>query len=141
MPRGEAPASPLIVSWRSGRLCRALCGRPNRDVDPESFELLDESSSLLLGGSVVRAAACAASVSAIRSHMDPWRVRPARRFPPEALLPGQIPAHDARCAEVGKALMSRPPSAINTSATRRPTPGMVITNPTTSTTGRSSTST
>src|SRR5690349_24160124 len=54
------------------------------------------------------AAACAASVSAMRSHIDPCRVRPAQRFPPEALLPGQIPAHDARCPAVGNALMSGP---------------------------------
>jgi hypothetical protein len=59
------------------------------------------------------------------SHTEPCRVRPGRRLPPEALLPGQIPAHDARSAGVGKTLMSTPISAINPMAVLRATPGIV----------------
>ena len=72
-----------------------------------------------------RATAQAASVSACRSQRDPGRVRPERRLPPEALLPGQIPAHDARWPAVGKRVMSRPHSATSASAVRRATPGIV----------------
>ena len=50
-----------------------------------------------------------------------------RALPPEALLPGQIPAHDARCAGVGNTVISTPISAIMPIAHFRATPGIVCT--------------
>jgi len=44
-------------------------------------------------------------------------------LPPLTLLPGQRPAHDARCAAAGKAPTSTPSSAMVASAARLPTPG------------------
>ena len=41
------------------------------------------------------------------------------------LFPGQTPAHDAKCAGVGKRVMSTPISAMMHSAARLPTPTMV----------------
>jgi hypothetical protein len=41
------------------------------------------------------------------------------------LLPGQRPAHDARCPAVGNTAMSTPISAMIVSAARFPTPVMV----------------
>jgi len=38
------------------------------------------------------------------------------------LLPGHIPAHDARCAALGNLVMSTPISAMMHSAARLPTP-------------------
>ena len=46
-----------------------------------------------------------------------------RALPPEALLPGHIPAQDARCAGVANTLMSTPISAIMPIAHLRATPG------------------
>src|SRR4051794_18685405 len=43
----------------------------------------------------------------------------------DSLLPGQVPAHDARCSGVGKRVMSAPVSAMITSATPVLIPGMV----------------
>src|SRR5712692_17896 len=71
------------------------------------------------------ATARAASVSARRSHLLPLRALPLLRLPALSWLPGHIPAHEARCAALGKRLMSRPISAASTSVVRRPTPGMV----------------
>jgi hypothetical protein len=68
---------------------------------------------------------CAAWVSAVRSHFDPGRVAPLNRLPPEALLPGQIPAHDARCPADGNTDMSQSHSASSTCAVRGATPGIV----------------
>ena len=51
---------------------------------------------------------CAASVSTVLSATGPWRVRPDRALPPEALVPGHIPAQDAGCAGVANTLMSTP---------------------------------
>jgi hypothetical protein len=76
---------------------------------------------------LVRAAAWAASVSAVFNHTDSCRVRAGLGLPPEALLPGQIPAQDARCAGLGKTLMSAPISASRLIAVFRATPGMVTT--------------
>ena len=50
----------------------------------------------------------------LASHLDPGRVAPVNCLPPEELLPGQMPAHDARCADVGNTLMSQPHSASST---------------------------
>jgi hypothetical protein len=38
----------------------------------------------------------------------PLVVLPERRLPPVMLLPGHMPAHDARCAAVGNRVMSTP---------------------------------
>lgn len=73
------------------------------------------------------AAACAASVSAVLSHTEPCRVRPELRRPPEALLPVQIPAHDAKCAAVGNTPMSAPISTSRHTAVLRATAGIVCT--------------
>jgi hypothetical protein len=37
-----------------------------------------------------RAAAWAASMRAIRSHLDPWRVRPERCLPADSLFSGHM---------------------------------------------------
>src|SRR6266508_894371 len=58
------------------------------------------------------AAARADSVSAERSHFDPLRVLPERCLPADSLLPGHIPAHEARRAEDTNLPMSTPISAI-----------------------------
>ena len=65
-----------------------------------------------------RPAAWPASTSAMRSHLEPWRVRPERCLPADSLLPGHMPAHDARCPAVGKRDMSAPISARITWAVR-----------------------
>ena len=65
----------------------------------------------------VRAAACAASVSAVRSATEPCRVRPDRLRPPEVLLAGQIPAQLAKCAGVRT---SPYPAALPTTQHRPP---------------------
>src|ERR687884_1682709 len=44
----------------------------------------------------------AASPSMARSQTLPLVVRPLKRLPPLSLLPGQTPAHDARCLAEGK---------------------------------------
>ena len=74
---------------------------------------------------VVWRAAEAHSVRISPSHRLPLVVVPDRRLPPVMLLPGHIPAHDARCAAVGKRVMSTPISAMMHSAARLPTPVMV----------------
>src|SRR6266508_929003 len=71
------------------------------------------------------AAARADSVSAERSHFDPLRVLPERCLPADSLLPGHIPAHEARRAEDPNLPMSTPISAIISSAVRCWTPGML----------------
>ena len=43
------------------------------------------------------AAACAASIRAMRNHFDPCRVVPERCLPADSLFPGHMPAHDALC--------------------------------------------
>ena len=49
---------------------------------------------------LVLAAACAASVSAVRSHRERLRVFPEKCLPADSLLPGQSPAHEAkRCSD------------------------------------------
>src|SRR5829696_6593074 len=78
-------------------------------------------------GVFVRAAACAASVSAVRNATEPCRVRPDRLRPPEVLLPGQIPAQLARWAGVRNTVMSAPHSASSMIAVRTETPGIVHT--------------
>src|SRR5262245_65125905 len=75
--------------------------------------------------SLVRLAAVAASVSAVSSHLEPWRDAFERRLPAERLLPGHCPAQLARWRAEGKRLMSAPVSATITSAVRRWTPGIV----------------
>src|SRR6266540_6406063 len=72
-----------------------------------------------------RAAAWAASTRATRSHLDPLRVFPDRCLPADSLLPGHIPAHEARWAEDPNLPMSTPISAIISSAVRCWTPGML----------------
>ena len=44
--------------------------------------------------------------------------------PADSLLPGVVPAHEARCLAVGKRLMSTPVSATTTSAVLAPIPGI-----------------
>src|SRR6266700_896941 len=56
-------------------------------------------------------AACAASTRAVRSQGLPLRVRPLRRLPALSLLPGHMPAHEARCRALGKRRISAPISA------------------------------
>ena len=53
------------------------------------------------------------------------RVRPVLCLPADSLLPGHIPAHEARWPASGNRDMSTPISARMTSAVRRWTPGMV----------------
>src|SRR3954451_11091958 len=72
-----------------------------------------------------RVAAQAASTIAVRSAVSPLRARPVGRLPADSWLPGHSPAQDARCAAVGKRLMSAPASARNTQAVRGPRPGIV----------------
>src|SRR5215213_3596113 len=60
-----------------------------------------------------------------RSHKSPLVVLPDWRLPPVILVPGAIPAQDARCAAVGNRDMSTPISAMIVSAARLPTPVMV----------------
>jgi hypothetical protein len=52
------------------------------------------------------------------------RVLPLLRLPALSLLPGHIPAHDARWPAVGKRVMSTPISATSTSTVHGPTPGI-----------------
>ena len=83
---------------------------------------------LVLGGEVDvagRVAAIAASVRAVSSHLEPWRVLPERRLPAERSLPGHWPAQEARCRSEGKRLMSVPISASTGLAVRRCMPGIV----------------
>ena len=87
--------------WRMSRRYRAARAQPDR-----------------------RVAARAASVRAARSQRFPRRVFPDLCFPALSLLPGQRPAQLARCPALGKTVMSTPISAISTSATRGPTPGI-----------------
>lgn len=63
-------------------------------------------------------AAHAACVNTCRRHRLPLVVRPLVRLPALSLLPGQIPAHDAKCSAVGNGFMSMPISAITVSAVR-----------------------
>src|ERR1035437_1105565 len=58
----------------------------------------------------------------MRSHLEPLRVLPEWCLPADSLLPGHIPAQDARCASEGNRLISGPISASSTSAVRRLTP-------------------
>src|SRR5436190_2002612 len=74
----------------------------------------------------VRAAAWADSRRCWRSQTGPGRVVPGPVRLADLLLPGHIPAHEARCPAVGKTVMSAPISAIRHSAVRCDTPGMVI---------------
>src|SRR3954468_22418068 len=60
--------------------------------------------------------------------------------PADSLLPGQVPAHDARCSAVGKRVMSAPVSAMITSATPMLIPGMVTSRSRTVRKGSSATS-
>src|SRR5215211_2128405 len=64
-----------------------------------------------------------------RSQGLPLRVFPLRRLPALSLLPGHIPAQDARWLALGKRAMSVPISATSASATYRPTPGIVSRRP------------
>ncbi len=58
----------------------------------------------------------------------PGRVRPTCRRPADSWWPGHAPAQEAKCPTVGNTLMSRPHSAIKTSAARAWTPGTVESN-------------
>jgi predicted ATPase with chaperone activity len=62
---------------------------------------------------------CAASIRRKRSQRLRLRVLSLLRVPALSSLPGQIPAHDAKCLALGKRLISRPISASSTSAARR----------------------
>lgn len=75
---------------------------------------------------LVRMAAPAASVRAIRSHLQPFRVAPRLRWPALALFPGHGPAQLAKCLAVGKRVMSTPISATRTSAVRCATSGIAL---------------
>src|ERR1700738_2358843 len=66
----------------------------------------------------------AACTRACRSQRLPLVVFPLRFLPALSLLPGEMPAQEARCASLGNGVISGPISAINTSATRRSTPGI-----------------
>ena len=74
---------------------------------------------------MLRTAPQAASVNATFSHFGPGRVRPEWFLPPDTCSPGHTPAQEARCAAVGKTLMSTPISASITCATFGPTSGIV----------------
>src|SRR5438067_10456633 len=76
-------------------------------------------------------------MSAVRSQASPLRVLPDLRLPALSLLPGHIPAQEARWAAVGNLVISRPISATMVSAVRRPTPGMESRRLSASSTGRS----
>src|ERR1035438_1346110 len=75
--------------------------------------------------SLVRDAALADSMRAMRSHFEPLRVFPEKCLPADSLFPGQIPLHDANRPADPKRLMSTPISEMIASADRRLTPGMV----------------
>src|SRR5664279_661547 len=75
--------------------------------------------------SLVRDAALADSMRAMRSHLEPLRVFPEKCLPADSLFPGHIPAHDANRPAEPNRLMSTPISEMITSAERRLTPGMV----------------
>ena len=64
----------------------------------------------------------AASTDAVRSHGDPFRVRPLRCVPTLSCWPGLNPAHEAKWSALGKRHMSAPTSASTTSAVCRPIP-------------------
>src|SRR3954453_6653155 len=72
----------------------------------------------------VRVAAQAASTIAVRNAVLPLRARPEGRLPADSWLPGHSPAQEARCAAVGKRVMSGPASARITHAVRGPSPGI-----------------
>src|SRR3954468_16850963 len=61
-------------------------------------------------------AARAPSSRATPSHWETSRVLPVRRLPADWSLPGHWPAHDARCRELAKRVMSAPISPITHSA-------------------------
>src|SRR3981189_3195263 len=54
----------------------------------------------------------------------PGRVRRDLTLPADSLLPGVVPAHDARCCAVGNLGMSAPVSAPTTSGVSPPIPGI-----------------
>ncbi len=56
--------------------------------------------------------AAAASPSAARNHELPLRVRPEWCLPADSLLPGHIPAQDAKFPAVGNRVMFTPISAM-----------------------------
>src|ERR1035438_5070777 len=75
--------------------------------------------------SLVRDAALADSISAMRSHLEPLRVLPEKCLPADSLFPGHMPAHDTNRPAEPNLPMSTPISDIITSADRRLAPGMV----------------
>src|SRR4051812_23704681 len=72
----------------------------------------------------------AASSSAKFSHFEPSRVLPERRLPADLSLPGQRPAHDARCRAVVNWVMSVPISPMMHCTPRRWMPVIVHTSST-----------
>src|SRR5450755_1065355 len=73
--------------------------------------------------SLVRDAALADSMRAMRSHLEPLRVLPEKCLPADSLFPGHIAAHDANRPAEPNRLMSTPISEMITSAVRRLTQG------------------
>ena len=61
-----------------------------------------------------------------RNHGLPLRLLPLSRLPALSWLPGHSPAQLARCAALGKAVMSDPISATRLQAATCSTPGIVI---------------
>jgi hypothetical protein len=75
-----------------------------------------------------------------RNHGLPGVVLPLRCLPPLCLLPGQTPAHEARCFAEGKHAISLPISATLAAAALWPTQGIVSKSATASVNGASAAS-
>src|SRR5687768_10240715 len=94
-----------------------------------AFLLADAAGQPPVLGRQVGVAAAGRGPGTLGQHLPqpalPLVGRPERRLPPVRLLPGQRPAHDARCPAVGNTAMSTPISAMIVSAARLPTPVMV----------------
>src|SRR3954454_3966985 len=78
----------------------------------------------------------AAFSSAKSSHLEPLRVLPERRLPADWSLPGQRPAHEARCRALANRVMSAPISPMTHSAPRRWMPVIVHSSSTAGANGR-----
>src|SRR5258706_1319389 len=65
------------------------------------------------------------SINTARKRALPLVILPERRLPPLCLLPGQTPAHEARCLAEGKRLISTPISARMAAAATSWMPGIL----------------
>ena len=86
---------------------------------------------------LVRAAACADSTNAVRSHLEPLRVFPEKRLPADSLLPGHMPAQEAFRRPLGGEqirqespfIPARLPGATRSSFQSAPRGGAIDSNP------------